>query len=115
MKRYRELERFYKRGEFYGLGEEAHVHALPDENSFVVNLFNLSDTPRVIGANVDVGAMGLDPNRWYFSPYHIPGVEGWSYGSGEMEFDPSAGTISLARRLPPESAEVVQFRSIGPS
>ena len=115
MKRYRELERFYKRGDFYGLGEEVHVHAIPDENAFVVNLFNLSDTPRLVGGDVDVGAMGLDPDRWYFSAYHIPGVEGWSHGSGEMEFDATAGTISLVRRLPPESAEVVEFRSIAPS
>jgi hypothetical protein len=113
MKRYRELDRFYKRGDFYGLGEEVHVHALPEENAFVVNLFNLSDTPRVVSAEIDVGMMGLDRDRWYFSSYHIPGVEGWSYGSGEMEFDPDAGTISMARRLPPESAEVVEFSSLG--
>ena len=48
MRRYRQLDRFYKRGEFYGINEEIHLHVLPKENAFVVNVFNLSDQPRSI-------------------------------------------------------------------
>lgn len=65
MERYRELERFYKRGEFYGLNEEIHLHVLPNENAFVVNLFNLSgDTCGITGA-VPLARLGLDPQKHY--------------------------------------------------
>ena len=33
MRRYRQLEAFYKRGEFYGLSEEIHLHVLPKEKA----------------------------------------------------------------------------------
>jgi hypothetical protein len=49
MHTYHAWERFFKRGEFYGANEEVHFHVLPEENAFVVNLFNLSDQKRVIG------------------------------------------------------------------
>ena len=75
-------------------------------------MFNLSDAPQVIEAKIKIRDIGLDPDMWYFSPYHISGIKGWSYGSGEMEFDSQAGTISIARRIPPESPEVIHFRSI---
>ena len=45
---YRRLERFFKRGAFFGLQEGIHAHALPEENAFVVNLFNLSDESRIV-------------------------------------------------------------------
>lgn len=65
MKRYRELDRFYKRGEFYGMNEEVHVHVLPGERAFVVNVFNLSDQPRTIEGSLDLGEMGLDRDARY--------------------------------------------------
>ena len=43
MARYLQLKEYYARGEFYGFGEEVHVHVLPHARSFVVSLFNLSD------------------------------------------------------------------------
>ena len=100
MRRYRELERFYIRGEFFGMGEELHVHALPDENAFVVNLFNLSDTERIIQGSISVEGMGLDPNRWYVSPK-----------SGG--FDAKAGTFRVSRRMAPWSAVALEVTSVG--
>lgn len=65
MKRYRQLECFYKRGEFYGISEEIHLHVLPQENAFVVNLFNLSDEKRTISGGIELRKMGLDQKRKY--------------------------------------------------
>ncbi|MDK1032139.1 MAG: hypothetical protein QGD94_09045, partial [Planctomycetia bacterium] len=98
MKKYRQLERFYKEGDFYGMNEEVHVHVLPDENAFVINLFNVCDEPRVVKGAITFEEMGLDVDRWYVSPK----------GGG---FDPGAGTFSIERRLPPWSADVVEVRS----
>ena len=99
MRRYGELERFYKSGEFFGMHEEAHVHVLPAENAFVVNLFNLSDESRVIQGSLRVAEMGLDPDRWYVTPKG-------------GRFDARDGTFNVQRRLPPWSAEVMEVRSL---
>ncbi|MBI2914679.1 MAG: hypothetical protein HYY08_02015 [Firmicutes bacterium] len=99
MKRYRRLQRFFKEGDFYGLGEEIHVHALPDEGAFVVNLFNLSDESRVMEGRIRLADMGLDPDKWYVSP-----KGGW--------FDGSSGSFSVRRRLPPWSAQVAEVRPV---
>lgn len=99
MNRYRDLEAFYKRGEFYGLGEEVHLHVLPQENAFVVNLFNLSDESRLIGGKVKVADLGLDPDRWY-----CPTKGGI--------FDPNSGSFSIERRLEPWSAQVAKVEAL---
>jgi hypothetical protein len=99
MKRYRDLARFYKRGEFFGMGEEIHVHALAGENAFVVNLFNLSSEERIIQGGINVASMGLDPHRWYVAPK----------GGG---FDASRGLFRIGRRMPPWSAVVLEVTSV---
>ena len=99
MKRYRTLERFYKEGEFYGLNEEAHVHALIDESAFVMNLFNLTDNPRIIGGTVLLEELGLDPNQWYINPKG-------------GHFDSASGTFSVNRHMAPWSAETIEVRAI---
>lgn len=101
MRRYRQLERFYKRGEFFGMGEEIHVHALPAENAFVVNLFNLTGDERLVEGSIQVADMGLDPDRWYASPK----------GGG---FDAKAGTFRVSRRMAPWSAVVLEVPSVAP-
>ena len=63
MRRYRELERFYKRGEFFGINEEIHVHVLPEEQAMVVNLFNLSDQAREISGSIPLADLGLEQSR----------------------------------------------------
>jgi len=99
MREYRRLDRFYKRGGFFGMHEAAHVHALPAENAFVVNFFNLSAEPRVVEGSVRIEPMGLDPDRWYVTPKG-------------GRFDRQTGMFHIARRMAPWSAHVVEVRSI---
>jgi len=99
MQTYRSLQRFYKQGEFYGIHEEAHIHVLPDESAFVINLFNLSDDTRIISGSIAVEEMGLHRDRWYIMPKGV-----W--------FDPNSGTVSVSCRMQPWSAETIEIRSI---
>lgn len=99
MKRYRRLDRFYKRGCFFGIHERAHVHALAEENAFVVNLFNLSAEERVVEGSIPVRRMGLNADLWYVTPKG-------------GRFDGQDGTFAVGRRMAPWSAEVVEVRSI---
>jgi hypothetical protein len=63
MKRYRAVEDLYKRGEFYGISEEIHVHALGGR--VAVNVFNLDDRARTIEGSIGLAEIGLDPARTY--------------------------------------------------
>jgi len=63
MKRYRAVEDLYKRGEFFGISEEIHVHALG--NRVAVNAFNLDDRVRTIEGSIRLAELGLDPARAY--------------------------------------------------
>ncbi|MCJ7450105.1 MAG: hypothetical protein MUO72_20720 [Bacteroidales bacterium] len=60
MKYYKNFDKFFKRGEFYGIDEEIHLHVLPEENAFIINIFNLSDNPRTITGKFDLKEAGLD-------------------------------------------------------
>jgi hypothetical protein len=60
MKYYKNFDKFFKRGEFYGINEEIHLHVLPEENAFIINIFNLSDNPRTITGKFDLKEAGLD-------------------------------------------------------
>jgi hypothetical protein len=93
MRKYHELERFFKRGNFYGINEEVHLHALPDENAFVANLFNLSDQKRDIGGSIDLARMELKAERLDSNPENI----------GTL----SKGTWSIQREMEPWSSQVV--------
>ena len=98
MKRYRELERFYKRGEFFGLNEEIHLHVLPKENAFVVNVFNLSDQSRVISGSVSLNQIGLRANKRY------DGTNSWGMVEG--------GQLKVSLSMEPWSAQVAAFRGL---
>jgi hypothetical protein len=63
MKRYRAVEDLYKRGEFFGIREEIHVHALG--RWVTVNVFNLHDRARTIEGSIGLAEIGLDPARAY--------------------------------------------------
>jgi hypothetical protein len=102
MQRYRRLGSFYKRGAFYGMSEEIHVHALPDQNAFVVNLFNLSDASRVVTGSISFEEMGLDRDRWYVTPH--------THAGGG--FDRDAGTFVVSRRMAPWSAQVAEVHAL---
>ena len=99
MKQYRRLERFYKEGEFYGMHEEAHVHVLPGENDFVVNLFNLSDASRIISGSIAIADMGLDADRWYVTPK----------GGGFLRQN---GSFTVNRRLDAWGTEALEVRAL---
>jgi hypothetical protein len=97
MKRYRQLDRFFKRGEFYGINEEIHLHALPEENAFAVNLFNLSDQPRVIAGEISLARLGLDPKRSYAC----------TDGLGTVQ----EGRYQVGLEMPPWTARVAEVRA----
>ena len=65
MKYYRKFDRFYKRGDFYGINEEIHLHVLTEENAFMVNMFNLSDKLRTIKGTFDLKRARLNPSLSY--------------------------------------------------
>jgi len=99
MQTYRRLDRFYKRGEFHGLGEEIHLHVLPGENALVANLFNLSDASRVVEASVAVDQLGIEPDLFY------------DVTKGGR-FNGRQGTFEIKRRLAPWSADLVEVRPV---
>jgi hypothetical protein len=96
MHQYHDLERFFKRGEFYGINEEIHLHALPEENAFVANLFNLSDQKRTIGGRIDLERMGLQGGQLVAGAGDVGSLE--------------KGVWTIHRELPPWSAAVVYVR-----
>lgn len=60
MRLYQKLARFYKRGDFYGITEEIHIHALPEENACVINLFNLTDQTRTVSGQISLNEIGIN-------------------------------------------------------
>lgn len=98
MRRYRQLERFYKRGEFIGVNEEIHLHVLREENAFVVNLFNLSDQRRRIEGAVPVERLGVATDRFYTRD------KGWVW------FDKN--TLRVSHELPPWGTQMMELHAI---
>ena len=59
---YQELAAFFKRGEFYGLAEDAHAHTLPEQGT-VLTIFNLDELPverDLIFSAAEVGLKSFD-------------------------------------------------------
>ena len=98
MRWYRAHDRFYKRGDFYGASEEVHLHVLPKENAFVVNMFNLSDKPRIVTGEFDLKTAGLDETVKY------QGSKGW----GKVE----NGVLRVSMEMPAWSADVAEFHAV---
>jgi hypothetical protein len=65
MKRYIQLQDFFKRGDFYGINEEIHVHTVPEKNGCVVNIFNIHEEPKVTSGEIGLSEIGLDPQKKY--------------------------------------------------
>ena len=99
-RRYRELERFFKVGEFYGMGEEIHVHVLPDEDALVVNLFNLSDEPRRLEARRPLAGLGIDPTAWF------------TRRPNGVSMSADTGELVVACSLPPWGNRVCELRAV---
>jgi len=100
MRKYHELERFFKRGDFYGINEEVHLHALPAENAFVANLFNLSGQKRVIGGSIELARMGLKADRLETSAEDV----------GTLD----KGVWTIHREMQPWSSQVVYVQAARP-
>jgi hypothetical protein len=96
MKYYRRFERFFKRGEFYGINEEIHLHVLPEENAFMVNMFNLSDKARTITGTFELKKARLDPALAFTSS------KAWAKTSN--------GVLEVSLEMPPWSAEVADIK-----
>ncbi|MBM4165111.1 MAG: hypothetical protein FJ222_11825 [Lentisphaerae bacterium] len=79
MRWYRANDRFYKRGDFYGISEEIHLHVLPGERAFTVNVFNLSDKGNTVSGSIDLKTMGMDPSLKYVSTEGVGTVENGRY------------------------------------
>src|ERR1019366_9361429 len=94
---YHQLECFYKRGYFDGLSEEIHLHVLPKESAFVVNLFNLSDDTRILSGNCSLARLGLDPRKAYRT------ASDWATVKD--------GRFQVNRSMPPWSAQMAEFRA----
>jgi len=92
MRLYKELVSFYKRGDFYGITEEIHIHALSDENACGINLFNLSNETQVITGQIQLADLNIDQSATYSisSPWVII----------------TQGVLYVSREMPPWSAEV---------
>ena len=97
MRWYRAHDRFYKRGDFYGASEEIHLHVLPRERAFVVNMFNLSDKTRIVEGGFDLKTAGLD------TPAAYQGSKPW----GTVR----DGKLRVRLEMPPWSAEVAEFHA----
>jgi len=97
MKRYRKWEEFYKRGEFYGINREIHLHVLPAKEAFTVNVFNLSDEKRTIAGSIDLKTLGLDPTMKYVSDDRLGTVEN--------------GRYQASIELPPWGASAAEFHA----
>jgi hypothetical protein len=97
MKYYKQFERFFKRGEFYGINEEIHLHVLPEENAFVINMFNLSDKPRTITGKFDLKKAGLNPKLTFTSS------KSWA------KIDKN-GMLEVSMEMPAWSAEVTDVK-----
>lgn len=109
MQQYRALKPYYAHGEFHAMEqagiagparpEEFHLHVLPDQRSLVVNVFNLSDTPRRMTAGVPLEALGLPRDAWY----HLP------KGCG---INPATGWFHVDRHVPAWGAFLAEMRAI---
>jgi len=64
MNTYRRIKPFYAAGVFYGIDEWTHVHRHPDQNSAVINCFNINEAVNKEIA-FDPAAFGLDAARAY--------------------------------------------------
>jgi hypothetical protein len=101
MQQYRRLEAFYKRGEFYGMSEEIHLHVLPAENRVVVDIFNLSDQERRIEGSIPTSRLGIASDLYYRR------TERWA------GFDPAKGLLTAACTLPAWGHQRVELQGIG--
>ncbi len=98
MRLYQNLVRFYKRGDFYGITEEIHIHSLPDENACVINLFNLSNESRIIAGQIPLADLNIDQSATHTTS------STWATITN--------GILYVSQEMPPWSAEVASVNPI---
>lgn len=94
MAEYLRLQDYFKRGVFYGIDEEVHVHVLPDRGA-VVNLFNLSPSAVVRRVFLDLARMDLRPE----GRVYVRGANHIRLGDG----------VEIEVAVPPWSAKMVEI------
>ena len=103
MRTYRRLKPYFTRGDFYGVSgcaEQMHVHVLPERHSAVINVFNLSDQPRVVEGDVDLRQIGLPLDEWYAHP------------APHAHIDVGRGRLAISRSLPAWGHELIELLSL---
>jgi hypothetical protein len=97
MREYMRLKEFFVRGEFFGLGETIHVHALKKRSRAVVVAFNLDEKPARLAASFRPEDIGLDPA----TDLLISGADFRRRGSEyAISFELPARGVALAEILP---------------
>ena len=74
MTNYRRLKPYFAAGAFYGIDEQTHVHASPDQKSAVMNCFNLEDNETEREIHFEPAELGLLADK----EYHFAGASGFS-------------------------------------
>jgi hypothetical protein len=82
MKAYMRLKPFYVRGTFYGIDELTHVHTLAEENSSVINCFNLDKKPLNKEMVCYLSDLGLKPA----AKWEVTGTRDWRFANGAFHF-----------------------------
>jgi len=100
MEKYQQWAHFFKRGEFYGINEEIHLHVLPDQKAFVVNIFNLTDQARAIKGSIKISDLGLEAKDNY------TGIAEWGQCND--------GVFKVAIELQPWSTTLAKFHIKSP-
>ena len=77
--------------------QEIHLHVLPDQKAFVVNVFNLSDQVKTIEGSIKLSDLGLEPMDNY------TGEVEWGYFK--------KGVFEVAKELQPWSTVVAKFHN----
>ena len=79
MKQYRQWEEFYKRGEFYGIHQEIHLHVLPQEKRLYRKRGQSQRATRTVRGSIDLKTLGLNPAFQYVSADGLGTVENGRY------------------------------------
>ncbi len=98
MRRYLELQDFFKRGAFYGLDETVHIHSLPDRGAVVV-VFNLTGRRQERRFVLNLAEIGLEPR----GRLRVIGAEHMRLGDA----------VELRVELEPYSARIVEVHLPG--
>ncbi len=96
MKIYLQFQDFFKRGDFYGINPEIHIHTLPEKKECVINIFNLNDSASVTKGSVGLEEIGLDPSL--------------NYRANKNWISINKGKITVAKEMKPWDADIATIK-----